>query len=123
MNNIGTSLTGFASKTPYAWYADFLQNTAIPNAMLFGNMIRSGELLVGIALVAGGLILLSKKRQAPTVTWLVIAAHLGGVLMNINFYLAAGSTSPSTAGINITMGLIHLIFAGWYFSSRRHLSA
>lgn len=122
MAGIGKSLAGFAAKTPYAWYANFLKSTAIPNATVFGNSIRSGELLVGAALLLAGIVLLTKKRLPPVATWLLIIACFGGALMNLNFYLAAGWSSPSTAGLNVMMGLIELIFGIYYLFNRKALA-
>jgi hypothetical protein len=123
MDGIGATLMNFAAKTPYAWYADFLRSTAVPNAQLFGTLIRTGELAVGIALALGGLLLLAQKRVSPGIGWLLVAANLGGALMNLNFYLASGAMSPSGAGINLVMMLIHLVLAGFYVSSRRQLAS
>ena len=121
MANIGKTLGSFADKTPYAAYGNFVRDTVIPNAELFGNAIRSGEILVGAALVLGGIILLSKKSLPPIATWLVGIALIGGALMNLNFFLAAGSTSPSTWGVNVVMFLIQLVLAIYYLSNRKDL--
>lgn len=123
INNIGSTLAGYATKTPHAWYADFLGTVVVPNAALFGNMIRTGELAVGIALLLGGLLLLKNKKLPTGLSWLLVVANLGGALMNLNFYLATGATSPSSAGINIVMCLTHLVLAGFYASSRRELAS
>jgi len=37
------------------WYAAFLQNFVLPNAILFANVVAIGEVLVGIALIHGSL--------------------------------------------------------------------
>lgn len=122
ITNIGKTLGGFADKTPYAAYGDFLRSNAIPNAELFGNVIRSGEMLVGIALLLGGILLLYKKNLPQLATWILAIALLGGALMNLNFFLAAGSTSPSTWGVNMVMGFVHLILAVYYFTNRKELA-
>ena len=121
ISNIGKTLGGFADKTPYTAYGDFLRSTAIPNAELFGNFIRSGEILVGIALVLSGILFLYKKNLSQPVVWLIAIALLGGALMNLNFFLAAGFTSPSTWGVNMIMGFIHLILAIYYITNRKEL--
>jgi Na+-translocating ferredoxin:NAD+ oxidoreductase RnfD subunit len=123
MANIGKSLEGFAAKTPYSSYANFLKSTAIPNAEMFGNMIRSSELLVGIALVLGGIVLLWQKRLPMVAIWLLALANFGGALMNLNFFLAAGWSSPSTWGVNLVMGLIHLVFGIYFLANRRELAS
>lgn len=123
IDNIGKTLDGFITKNPNTGYAAFLQNTAVPNAQLFGNLIRIGELSVGIAFALGGILLLAKKRLDPTVIWLLVFAFLGGAIMNFNFYFAAGWLSPSTGGINLVMGLISLVFAVYYFVNRKELAS
>ena len=122
ISNIAKTLSSFADKTPFTHYGDFLRNIAIYNAELFGNIIRTGEILVGTALVVGGILLLYKKNLPEPATWLLAIALLGGALMNLNFFLAAGSTSPSTWGVNMVMGLIHLILAIYYVINRKWLA-
>src|SRR6185503_12697071 len=114
MDNIGKALAGFADKNPCPWYANFLNSTIIPHADTFGNAIRTGELLVGVILALAGLLLLAKRRLSPAATWILVLAFFGAALMKLNFYLAAGWTSPSTWGVNLVMGLIHLILGLYY---------
>ncbi len=123
MDNIGKTLEGFAAKTPYKAYGTFLNNTAVSNADLFGNTIRLGEMGVGIALVVGGILLLSQKKLPSWAIALMVIAFLGGALMNLNFFLASGWSSPSTWGVNMIMGFIHLILAVYYFTNRRDLAS
>lgn len=122
MANIGKTLTGFAEQAVFPGYGDFLRSIAVPNAELFGNVIRSSEALVGIAFILSALILLYTKRLPVPAVWLTAAALLGGALMNFNFYLAAGAGNASTWGLNVVMGLIQLILAGYYFSNRLYLA-
>lgn len=121
IDNIGKTLNGFIAKNPNTGYAGFLQNTAVPNAELFGNLIRFGELAAGIAFVLAGVILLYKKRLDPTVIWVLVVALLGAVIMNLNFYFAAGWSNPSTSGLNILMALSQLILAVYYITNRKDL--
>jgi len=123
MANMDKTLAAFTAKNPHTAYVSFLQNTAVPNAQLFGNMIRFGELGAGIALALGGILLLVKKRLNPIVIWLLVLAFFGAALMSFNFYFAAGWTSPSTSGINLVMGFVELIFAIYYTTNRRELAA
>lgn len=123
MDNIGKTLEGFAAKTPYSGYGTFLKNTALTNADLFGNSIRLAEIGVGIAFVLGGIILLSQKRLPSWAVAIIVIAFFGGALMNLNFFLAAGWSSPSTWGVNMVMGFIHLILAIYYFTNRRDLAS
>ncbi len=123
MDNIGKTLEGFAAKTPYKAYGAFLTNNAVPNADLFGNSIRLGEMGVGIALVLSGIILLTQKRLPSWTVAVTAIALLGGALMNLNFFLASGWSSPSTWGVNMVMGFIHLIIAIYYITNRRELAS
>ncbi|MEH7331597.1 DoxX family membrane protein [Neobacillus drentensis] len=86
-----------------AWYADFLQQFAIPNVHIFNVLIPWGEMLVGIGLIVG---------------LATIPALIAGAFMNLNFMLA-GTTS--TNPILYTAAMI-LLFAGtgaYYFGLDR----
>lgn len=104
----------FAAKTPHSFYADFLNNTVAANADLFANLVRTGELLIGVALVVFGVYYLTQKKLDPIYRSILVVALICGAFLNLNFYLAAGWSSPSTAGINVLMGLVQLILAGFY---------
>ena len=123
ITNIDKTLDGFAAKTPYTAYGDFLSSIAVPNAEAFGNTIRSGEVLVGLALFLGGVLLLFKKRVPSVATWFLVIALFGGALMNLNFFLASGWSSPSTWGINVVMGLTHLTLGIFYILNRKELAS
>jgi thiosulfate dehydrogenase [quinone] large subunit len=83
----GTAVTGFlrgalakaVGENPAVqpWYAAFVEHVALPNAKLFSYLVVTGEVLVGIALIAGVFTAFSA---------------LMGALMNLNFMLA-GSVS------------------------------
>jgi thiosulfate dehydrogenase (quinone) large subunit len=75
------------------WYAEFLENFALPNVELFNVLIPWGELLVGTGLILG----------AAT-----IPALIAGAFMNLNFLLAG---TVSTNPIMYTAAII-LLFAG-----------
>jgi len=78
----------WAKSNPYPFMADFLANTAAPNAATVVTIIALLEVLVGISLLFG---------------FLTRLGALGGVVLNVIFYLAAGHTSPSTAAANLMM--------------------
>ncbi len=62
------------------WYASFLTDVVLPNATVFSHFVAFGEVLVGIALIAG---------------FLVGISAFFGVFMNLNFLLAgAVSINP-----------------------------
>jgi thiosulfate dehydrogenase [quinone] large subunit len=82
--------TRFAGQTSFGWYKDFLTGTVVPNADFFAYLTMYGELLIGVALLLG------------------LLTHVGAfaaVLMNLNFWLAAGQTG-STFAVNIMMGVL-----------------
>ncbi len=66
------STTGF--------YHDFLANTVMPNIATFAQLVRAGELLVGISLVLGLL---------PRI------GGLGGMFLGLNYMLAKGAFGAS----------------------------
>jgi len=80
--------TVWAKTNPYSLMADFLTNTAASNAPAFVTAIAVTEVLVGLSLLLG---------------ILTRVGAFGGIVMNVIFYLVAGHTSPSTAGINLIM--------------------
>ena len=114
MNGVAKTMGMFAAKSPHRWYGDFLQSTVVPNAAYFGNLVRTTELLVGAVLVVAGFVWLKQRRMSFLMHTLLIVALAAGALLNLNFYLAAGFTSPSTEGINLVMGLTQLVLAGYY---------
>ncbi len=85
----GSAMTGFvkgalsqstgAHPSVQSWYAAFLQNIVLPNAVVWSYLISWGETLVGIALVLG--------------IFTGIAAFFGS-FMNVN-YLLAGTVSTN----------------------------
>jgi thiosulfate dehydrogenase [quinone] large subunit len=121
----GVALTGFVhgalAKTTGAhpdvqsWYAAFLQSTVLPHAAAWSYLVAWGELLVGIALIAG---------------FLVGISTLFGMLMNFD-YLLAGSVSinPMMFMLGIWLVLAWRISGYWgldYYVLpvlRRHLHA
>jgi len=78
----------WAKSNPYLFMTDFLTKTVAPNAPTVVTTIAILEVLVGVSLLLGIL--------APV-------SAFGGVIMNAIYYLAAGHTSPSTAGVNLMM--------------------
>ena len=78
----------WAKSNPFPFMVDFLTKTAAPNAATVVTIIAIFEVLVGISFLFGVLTRLGA---------------LGGIVMNVIFYLAAGHTSPSTAGLGLVM--------------------
>ncbi|APC39022.1 DoxX family membrane protein [Clostridium estertheticum] len=111
----GAGITGFlkaalvkatgAHPAVQSWYADFIKNIALPNAVTFSYLVAFGELLVGISLILGAL---------------TVVGLIAGALMNLNYMLAGTtSTNPNMytsafillfVGVNAyTIGLDHFI--------------
>lgn len=122
IDNISKTLESFAATSSYPSYSNFLTSVAIPHAELFGQIIRSAELAVGLALVLSGILMLSKKYLPEYVTWLTAIACFGGALMNLNFFMASGSTSPSAWGLNLMMAFIQIILGIYYQQNRKVLA-
>lgn len=72
------------------WYASFLTDVVLPNATVFSHFVAIGEVLVGVALLAG---------------FLVGVSAFFGVFMNLNFLLA-GAVSINPFLLIAGIGLI-----------------
>lgn len=114
MSNISQTMANFAAKTPYEWYGSFLDSFVLPNAELFGNLVRYGEVLTGTTLVIGGLWLLVNGSYRNWAGALVLVALISGFLLNFNFYFASGWSGASTEGVNLVMGLVQLVLVLYY---------
>lgn len=116
VEGMGATLGKFIAKNPNSWYVDFLKTVAIPNADIFGMMVLWGELFVALALVLGSAYLLMGKKLTDNVKIFLGFGLFGGLLMNVNFYFAAGWTSPSTESLNLLMAAISAV--GLWFVTR-----
>lgn len=96
----GKAITGFLkgalSKTVgehpdvSSWYADFISNVVLPNAVTFSYIIVFGEILVGVGLILGA--------------FTGISAFFG-MFMNLNF-LFAGTVSINPLLFILSIGLV-----------------
>jgi len=90
----------FPSAPFFPWYAGFLENFVIPNYRIFGWLVLFGELFIAIFLLLG------------------LLTNIGAVMsivMNINYYFAAGWITSSDAVLNLLMtalGVIILLSRG-----------
>lgn len=105
--NAGTAVKGFMSGAVAlaeegdvaGWYAWFLENLVIPNAVVFSYMVAFGEFLIGLGLIVG---------------LLTGIAAFFGALMNMSFLLA-GTVSSNPVMFMIAILLIMAWkVAGWY---------
>ena len=113
VDGIAETFGYFASQNPYLWYKSFLLGFATENATLFAYLVEWGQVIIAITLFTAGITYLYTEKMSAKKTALKLSAFalLGGMLMNANFYLAAGWTSPSTHGINLIMFLIQAVLA------------
>lgn len=111
VNNINGTLSFFASKNPFPWYKDFLIGFATRKSTLFAYSVEWSQIAIAVVLVVAGILLVYSKRVIIKKVALKFSALalLGGMLMNANFYFAAGWTGPGTHGINVVMFWIQAI--------------
>lgn len=107
------TLKKFASENPYPFVKDFLEDVAMPNAAIFGNLTMWGETLVALTL-AFSLLYIFIKGTNSLILWFLSLGLLGGAFLNGVFYLSSGWTSASTDGLNLLMLVVELITA-FYF--------
>ncbi|MFZ5824360.1 MAG: DoxX family membrane protein [Bacillota bacterium] len=82
-----------------AWWADFLNGFAIPNAKLFNFLIPWGELLVGLALILG---------------FATIFAAVMGMTMNFAFLLSGTvSSNPNYLILQFILVAVGGAYAGY----------
>ncbi|OGI63565.1 hypothetical protein A2818_01935 [Candidatus Nomurabacteria bacterium RIFCSPHIGHO2_01_FULL_40_12] len=111
VNGIAETFGYFASQNPYLWYKNFLLGFTTSNATLFAYLVEWAQVIIAITLVIAGLAYLYSEKIAIKKIALKLSALalVGGMLMNANFYFAAGWTSPSTSGINLIMFFVQAI--------------
>ena len=91
---------GFVTQAP-PWFQSFMQSTVVPNAELFAQMQRFGELALGLALILG--LLTNPAALGSIVLSLTILLSQGGVR------LGSGIGSPEFLTINLLVALISLL--------------
>ncbi len=91
---------GFVTQAP-PWFQSFMQSTVVPNAELFAQIQRFGELALGLALILG--LLTNPAALGSIVLSLAILLSQGGVR------LGTGLGSPEILTINLLVALISLL--------------
>jgi thiosulfate dehydrogenase (quinone) large subunit len=91
---------GFVSQAP-PFFQDFMKSYVVPNAELFAQLMRAGELTLGIALIVGLLTNLAALGSVGLSA--VILLSQGGVR------LGTGLGSPEFLTINVVVALISVI--------------
>lgn len=91
---------GFVSQAP-PFFRSFMEGTVVPNAELFAQLVRFGELTVGVALVLG---------------LLTNFAAIGSIFLSANILLSQGGVglgtglgSPEFVNVNVLVALISLV--------------
>ena len=99
------TLAAFASQNPFPWYKDFLTSFAIPNVAIFANLTMWGALLAATTLfvTAAAYAYAKDKNVRRWMLGFAFIALIGGLILNANYYLAAGWSSPGTRGVNLVM--------------------
>ena len=91
---------GFVSQAP-PFFRGFMQGTVVPNAELFAQVVRAGELTLGIALLLGFLTNLTAVGSIVLSVMILLSA--GGVR------LGTGLGAPEFVTINVLVALISLV--------------
>jgi thiosulfate dehydrogenase (quinone) large subunit len=91
---------GFVSQAP-PFFQDFMKGYVIPNAELFAQLMRAGELILGLALIIGLLTNLAAIGSVGLST--VILLSQGGMR------LGTGLGSPEFLTINVIVALISIV--------------
>ncbi len=99
---LATSLEagGFVSQAPLFFRA-FMQGTVVPNAELFAQLMRAGELALGIALILG--LLTNLAALGGVGLSLVIMLSQGGVR------LGTGLGAPELLTVNVLVALFSVV--------------
>lgn len=113
VNGLGGTLDKFASKNPYPPVKDFLQNVAIPNSTVFGQLTLWGEVTVAVISTLGAVYLLLNRKNNKVVVWALMGSLMGGVFLNLVFWFSAGWTSSSTDSLNLLMFFVQLFGLGY----------
>lgn len=103
-----STMEKFASKNPYPWYKDFLQNVVQKNSDTFSFLVLWGELLTALSITAGSILLIVGVKDKKAVI-LLAGGLFGGMFLNAIFWLASGWTSPSSDSLNLLMFLVETV--------------
>lgn len=84
-----------AAENPFPWYKEFLEQTVLTHAPLFGQLTAWGEALVGISLVFG---------------LLAGLGALGGLLLSLSYGFAAQHLSGASFGLHYLLVSAMVLF-------------
>lgn len=108
VDGLGVILTKVASGNPYSYYKQFLESVAIPNYVVFATLTMYGELLVSAAILVSSFILFANPDKKLFYVTLILGL-IGGIFLNINFWLAFSYNSPAADSLNLLMLVIEII--------------
>ncbi len=91
---------GFISQAP-PFFQGFMQDAVVPNAELFAQLMRAGELTLGIALILG--LLTNLAALGSMALSAVIMLSQGGLR------LGTGLGAPEFLTVNVVIALISLV--------------
>jgi thiosulfate dehydrogenase (quinone) large subunit len=91
---------GFVSQAP-PFFRSFMQGTVIPNAEIFAQLVRAGELTLGIALLLGFLTNLAAIGSVGLSVMILLSQ--GGV------GLGTGLGAPEFITINVLVALLSIV--------------
>ena len=91
---------GFVSQAP-PFFRGFMQGTVVPNAELFAQLMRAGELTLGIALILG--LLTNLAAIGSAVLSLMIMLSQGGVGLGL------GLGTPEFLTMNVLIALVSAV--------------
>ncbi|MBF8280244.1 MAG: DoxX family protein [Candidatus Magasanikbacteria bacterium] len=111
VDGIQGTLGFFAGQNPFPWYKSFLLGFASQNAKAFAYTVEWSQIAIGIVLIVSTLVFLYVSSAAIRRLALIasLIALLGGLLMNANFYLAAGWTGPGARAVNVLMFWVQIL--------------
>jgi hypothetical protein len=96
--SLADTLTSMMKDNPNGWYVSFLQNSILPHSVLYGYLIEWTEVVLGVILLGGAVLLLGQPRRKGQPQYRLmlaysiaaIAAALVGAFMTVNFHFMAG---------------------------------
>ena len=91
---------GFVSQAP-PFFQDFMRGVVVPNAEIFAQLMRAGELALGIALIIG--LLTNLAAVGSVALSIVILISQGGVRLGM------GLGAPEFLTINVVVALISVV--------------
>jgi thiosulfate dehydrogenase (quinone) large subunit len=110
------TLNSGIQNNPNSWYITFLQKIVVPNSVSFGYLVEWTEVMVGLALLVGAIILVGKPRMrgdsqhaiviAVSVAVILLAAVGAFFTVNFHFWMGHGiipgiGAAPTDEGIDL----------------------